>query len=362
MHRVTVVLRDRSGVDGDGVALVGQALGGDAPKLRINAFQSETEKNIQRGIEQILRGAYLALRNPRSHESCTDSQAEADAIILFLNYLLSILNASKEAFTVESFLQSILDPDFVDSQRYAEILVAEIPANRRGNAIGALFSQRAGKDLRKLRFLISTLLSLLSEIQLAHYLSSVSEQLRTTQNISEIRTALLMITPELWPKIAEVPRLRIENKLIREVEQGEIQSDGKLTGSFGTFASRFGSRFALRSNLAAALVSKLEDTDKDDRKYVAIYFFSRLSEILTEEGEIKRAIRAISAAIESGDSDILEATITHVKQFPAEWQLLLVESLKGMTNPSNPAVILNDGTPLLDASASPEISDDDIPF
>ncbi len=68
LHFVTDTIRQKSGIDADGAALVGQALGGDTPKLRINAFQTETEKNIQRGIEQILRGIYTGIRNPRSHE------------------------------------------------------------------------------------------------------------------------------------------------------------------------------------------------------------------------------------------------------------------------------------------------------
>lgn len=361
MHQLTVVLRERSGIDGDGATLVGQALGGDSPKLRVNSFQSESEKNVQRGIEQILRGAYLAIRNPRSHEPYTDLQPDADAIVHFVDYLLRILSASKEAFTVEAFLETISDPDFVESQRYAEILAGEIPTNRRGDAIGALFDQRGRKDLRKLRFLISTLLSLLSEIQLAQYLTTVSEKLRSTQDASEIRTALQMLTPELWTRIAEAPRLRIENKLIRDVEQGEIQAAGKVIGAFGTWSARFGGRFALRSNLAAVLITKLEDVDVDDRRYVATYFFARLPEILTEEGEITLAVRAIADAIDSGDSRILDSTIANIKQFPSNWQTLLVEALRDKTNPDNPAVVLSDGTPLLEAQPA-EITDDDIPF
>jgi hypothetical protein len=60
------------------------------------------------------------------------------------------------------------------------------------------------------------------------------------------------------------------------------------------------------------------------------------------------------------DRNIREATISYIRTFPSEWQSQLVEALKHCTNPDNPGVILNDGTPLLEADA--EISDDDIPF
>jgi hypothetical protein len=60
------------------------------------------------------------------------------------------------------------------------------------------------------------------------------------------------------------------------------------------------------------------------------------------------------------DLAVLDATISSVRSFPTEWQKEFVEALKDMTNPSKPAVVLNDGTPLLEAPA--EISDEDIPF
>jgi uncharacterized protein (TIGR02391 family) len=174
MHHLTTVLRERSGAEGDGVALVGQALGGDAPKLLINGFQSETDRNVQRGIEQVLRGIYLSIRNPRSHEQMTDTQQDADAIIHFIDYILRILTSSKEAFTVESFMASISDIEFVESKRYAELLVAEVPTNRRGDALVALFKSRRTKEIRKLRYVVSTLLAVLSETQLVLYLEALS--------------------------------------------------------------------------------------------------------------------------------------------------------------------------------------------
>src|SRR5512138_3720479 len=68
MHHLSNAIREKSGLDGDGAALVGQALGSETPKLRVNAMKTENERNVQRGLEQILRGLYMAVRNPRSHD------------------------------------------------------------------------------------------------------------------------------------------------------------------------------------------------------------------------------------------------------------------------------------------------------
>ena len=70
----------RSGLDGGGAGLVGQALGGDSPKLRLNPLETENDRNEQKGFEQILRGMYVGIRNPRSHETIADSKETADRI------------------------------------------------------------------------------------------------------------------------------------------------------------------------------------------------------------------------------------------------------------------------------------------
>ena len=56
IHFLGELIREKSGLEGDGVALVGQAFGGKNPKLKLSRLQTETDWNIQNGVEQLLRG------------------------------------------------------------------------------------------------------------------------------------------------------------------------------------------------------------------------------------------------------------------------------------------------------------------
>ena len=98
MHYLSNVLREKTGVEGDGKSLVGQALGGDSPRLRINRLQTETERNEQQGLESILRGMYQAIRNPRSHEQIEDKRETADAVIYLTDYFSALSKGLKSHF------------------------------------------------------------------------------------------------------------------------------------------------------------------------------------------------------------------------------------------------------------------------
>ncbi len=362
VHHLTALLRERSGLDGDGASLAGQALGGDSPRLRVNTLATETERDVQRGLEQIVRGVYVAIRNPRSHEQIDDSKKTADAVILFVDYLGALLKASQPAFTPAAFVQCASDPEFVDSERYAELLVAEIPPLRRGEAMLALYDDRARLDMTKVRNLIRVLIGGMGDSQLAAYLTVVSEELRTATEDAAIRTTLQMLIPELWGRVSEVARLRIENKLIGGIKEGEILRNGRVTQALATWSRRFLKFFDRRAEVARVLVQKLEDEDPDDRHFVAKYFMSELPEIIPMEGLADRCIRAIVSAVRGDDENVRSALIAYVRSYPEIWQKKLAAALTDQTDPSNPAVVLPDGTPLLSSPAQDELSEADIPF
>ena len=361
VHYVTGEIRDRTGIDGDGTALVSQALGGDHPKLRVNSLTSVSERDVQKGIEHLMRGLYLGIRNHRSHEQIIETKHDADAIIHFVDYVARVINASRESFTIENFLMSLSDTEFVESERYAELLVSEIPVNRRVDALIAIFENRLTLNLQKLHFLTKQLLALLNDAQLEQYLSIVSVALRAASEEADIRTTLRLLKPEMWPRIHETSRLRIENRLIREIKSGQFIHNNKIVGTLGTWAYPYIKYFSHRTDAASALLDKLNDTfDDAGKNYVVKYFLARFPEYFIAEAEIRRAIRIIVALVRQDDYSVRSVLVSNIRNFPGEWQTQIAESLQDLTDPENPAVFLDDGTPFLDKPTAQE--EDDIPF
>ena len=60
-------IRDMSGLDADGAQLVDAAFGGAAPIIAFSTLRTATEVNEQRGLANLMKGLFGAIRNPQAH-------------------------------------------------------------------------------------------------------------------------------------------------------------------------------------------------------------------------------------------------------------------------------------------------------
>jgi uncharacterized protein (TIGR02391 family) len=303
VHFMSDLIRDKANVDGDGPVLVGQAFGGELPRLKLSRLQTQTERDLQKGIEQILRGIYQAIRNPRSHEQIVDTQETADSIIYFINYLIGIIDQSKEPFSIPEFLARVFDPDFVENERYSDLLTSEIPPGKQLDILIEIYRRKTEGDGRKLRFIINSLIKNLTEDQVTEFVSVVSDELKIVHDNNIIRMILEFFPPNLWHKLSETARLRIENKLLQSIRDGQWHPSSSkiIDGAFGTWAKSFMRFFTLKDELLNVIVEKLWSNQTMQGLYVMKYFYSEIPFLVENNETRQRIIRAITKRIRTNE-------------------------------------------------------------
>lgn len=276
------VLRKKSGAEGDGAALVGQALGGASPKIKLNRLQSESEWNVQKGVEQMLRGFYQAVRNPRSHEKITDTEENAQVLIVFIGYLVRQIDQAKSQFSRPDFVKRVFDPDFVPQERYAKLLVEEIPKGQRLEVFLDVYRAKETGKPEHLRHFFVVLLSQLSEDELRQVHEVISEELRTADDETTIRLIVGSFDGSVWPNVDEAARLRIENRLIRSVREGRYnrQQETCRGGALGTWSTRLLPYFTLKHEFLRAVSDKLCSNSVEEEDYVFRYLFGSLKALV----------------------------------------------------------------------------------
>lgn len=92
-------VKHESGVsNADGASLMRTAFSANCPILRLNRFQTDSEKDEQRGYMDIFAGSMTGIRNPRAHEHLlTDEPEVAFELLVLANHLMRKLRATTRA-------------------------------------------------------------------------------------------------------------------------------------------------------------------------------------------------------------------------------------------------------------------------
>lgn len=342
LHHLTHRLQDLVGLDMEGVVLVDEILGGETPLIKLTPGRTLVERQIQQGYHEMLRGIYLAIRLPRRNPLWQDDQLSADAILLFIDYLLTQIEAAEAPFRIERFLPRIFEPLFVENDRYAALLVAEIPDPHLLEALLGIYRFKMRAEGRNLGFVVRHILDKLPEEHIAVFMEAVSADLKVTNSVEAIITTLQLLRPAMWEQVEEAARLRIESKLIQSMIQGEVYLFGtevNEAGALGTWANVYLPYFLLKDAAAWALIKKLEDRDTDDQRYVVRYFMSVLPEVMESEYQMERCVAAMSEAVRNNNNLVQITLLGRFPELPAPWQNAFRKALADFTT--------NDGKPFL---------------
>lgn len=299
------LLRNKSATEGDGASLIGQAFGGAAPKIKLNRLQTESERNVQRGMELLLRGLYQCIRNPRSHDKISDSEEDAQVLILFVGYLIRQIDRAKSQFSRSDFIRRVLDPDFVPSERYASLLVSDIPVRSRLDVFLDLFGEVESWKPEHMRVFLTVLLKQMKDDEVQQVCDVLTDELGISETESRIRIILGSFPPLLWPRIGEVARLRIENKVIRSVRDGkqDMKSGRCRDGALGTWSTGIFPVMTLKSEMVRTITSKIF-SGAEDRAYVFRYLFNSLHNL---SDTVPRQISsALCSRLKAGDTEVYE--------------------------------------------------------
>ncbi|MDD3267834.1 MAG: TIGR02391 family protein [Syntrophomonadaceae bacterium] len=280
MHLLTETIRNKTGLEGDGASLVGQAFGGDNPKIQINKLQTESEKNIQKGIQEILKGLYIAVRNPRSHDKLNDTKEDSNSIIYFINYLLNLIDKSKSHFEQSVFLQRIFDEHYVKSKVYSDLLVNEIPKRQRIDIAIAIILKRKDGNIYNFKFFMDSLFEKLEEHEIIRLYKVISDELTHTSQDEDIRTILHICPATYWNKINKVVKIRIENIIKKDVKSGKYNSEKGMCnehGCLGTWVeAEHLKKFEDLNEWTNLVIAKSEKVEKEDRDYIDKYFWKHM--------------------------------------------------------------------------------------
>lgn len=283
VFKLTDTIRNKTGLEGDGASLIGQAFGGDDPRIKLNKLQTDSEKDIQRGIQEVLRGIYTGIRNPRSHDAMIDDKVSTDAIIIFINYLLKLIDQSKLRFNEQDFLERIFDPYYVKTKEYSSLLVQEIPKRQRANIAIQTILQRNEGDIYALGYFLDSLFTQLENAEVSRVYKVISDELRTTMDDRDIRYLVHICPANYWAQIEPSVRIRTESILFDDFSNGRYNETTEKCGKHGALATWITenhiSNFGSIAEWTRQAVAMIQSDDEEIVAYVKTFFWNKICNV-----------------------------------------------------------------------------------
>lgn len=280
VFKLTDIIRNKTGLDGDGASLIGQAFGGDNPQIKLNKLQTDSEKDIQRGIQEILRGIYTGIRNPRSHDAMVDDKLSANAIIVFINYLLKLIDQSKLRFNETDFLKRVFDPYYVKTEEYSNLLVQDIPKRQRANIAIQTILRRNEGDIYAVGYFLGSLFNQLESTEVSRVYKAISDELRMTTDQKDIRYLVHICPAKYWKRIETSVRIRTESILYNDFSNGSYDKATDDCGEQGALATWIEidhlMNFGELETWTRQAVNMMQSDDEEVVSYVKEYFWSKI--------------------------------------------------------------------------------------
>jgi uncharacterized protein (TIGR02391 family) len=234
------IIREKSNLELDGIDLINQAFSEKKPKIAVSKMETKNDINIQKGLRELLSGIYTHIRNPRSHDKYKDSKENAIAIILFVNYLLNIIDKSKISFSSEKFISQVYDDFFHPTKEYGKLLIDEIPRKQVEDIFYKLYAsidnhismnepnyhayyegweaeeiQNNDKRIKALQIVLSLLITKLPNLR-NNIFQKISDDLIDLSSNNTIHLfAKIIIFMQYWSELFKRTRLRTLQFLIR---------------------------------------------------------------------------------------------------------------------------------------------------
>jgi hypothetical protein len=173
----------------------------------------------------------------------------------------------------------------VQTSKYTKLLVEEIPPKKRFDVLVEIYRKKQEEYGLNLALVVKEILKVISEEQTTQFLELVSDELKTTQDYTILGLILQILPPNLWKKLNKTARLRVENILIKSIDEGEANKHGDLVaerGRLGTSAKGFIKYFESKDDLQNVILKKLEQNDAYEKMYVYVFFLDELPDLFED--------------------------------------------------------------------------------
>ena len=270
-------------------------------------------------IQQLIVNSDLTSDSATEFNNQLDASSDLEQIELAFGAVTTIEEPEQRALSIDYIYARIVDPDFVDTEQYAEALLEQVPQGAALNILRKIADESVFEY--KHGHFASGLWLALSVDERREFLAHLSGVIDAQTPKGRWWPALRLlgsIGESNWSNLSKIVRLRVEPLITKDVLAGYKDIYGgraQKGGSLGTYAVVFWPHFSDQKSLAANLISMLRQSWYT-QNYVASHFLEMIPPLADETGTRDEFVESLAIA-KANDAKTL---VNRLKNLPQDWQ------------------------------------------
>lgn len=237
MFFVKDLLQEKSGfTDKDNTKLIESSLLGKNAAIKINKYETESEINFQEGIGYALKGLVMHLRNPISHERIEYSEQDADAQLLYINYLIAQIDKSEGRQLITDWMDYLKSDSFTSSKNFAQELIKLLPKKQQFDLLVNIWRNRSTFKLHSINCFINEIVNKLSSQEKNSFINIMNSELINCSGDYDLSMMFHFFAQYFYEGLKKIVKLHVEDIVKKGIEQG-VCIGGKTRGEIAATAT-----------------------------------------------------------------------------------------------------------------------------
>ncbi len=298
MFFVKDLLQEKSGlVDKDNTKLIEASLLGKNAAIKINKYETESEVNFQEGVGFALKGLVMHLRNPISHDRIEYSEQDADAQLLYINYLISQIDKSSGRQLVTDWLEYLQSKSFTSSKLFAQELIKELPKKQQYDLLVTIWRERVSFKSNSINHFIDELVGKLSNQEKTNFVNIMNSELINCSGDNELSMMFHFFAKHFYSNLKTVVKIHIEDIVRKGIENGLYVNDKTVgtNSACATWANECIKSFITKDEVIKTIRNRFlynENASKYIQTFFSLYVNLEDEEILKElKDSLKKHLR-----------------------------------------------------------------------
>lgn len=231
MFFIRDLLQEKSGLENkDNTELIEASLLGKNAAIKINKYETKSEVNFQEGVGFALKGLVMHLRNPISHDRIEYSEQDADAQILYINYLVNQIDKSSGRQLITDWMEYLHGSNFTSSKVFAQELIKELPKKQQYDLLVNIWRDRSSFEPHSINNFIDELVDKLSSQEKTSFINIMNTELINCSGDRELSMMFNFFAKHFYVNLKKIVKIHIEDIVKKGIENG-ICIDGKSKGN-----------------------------------------------------------------------------------------------------------------------------------